>query len=438
MKSLLVLMPWVLFGLTILLSPGKIWAQSCPDQFKASTRPVSVQVLYRPNQLLKNITSLGQMMQQVVGDQPFQPNTMVPKRFYSAFFKRALVLMQDQQKILAADIESPDSVYGFIKADIQKLVLPRFDRIQQKINHHFDFAGGVKGIIAIEDLMGLSNEVSDLLNYQSTEQLYGVFQRMMAHKNFSHFNLDESKKLLTAYNQGDQKSRKALFLDFIKSSTHLLGNEADSFGAFKLFLVVHEVGAKVAMSKPITPIEYRATNYLPYLSWSMPSEWTQLKAKTNRVHVLTFAAGITGFDGLRDVYPSYSSLHDWQHLISAYAGSSGAAEADPQAFQKWLGEFKAFVDHFEELALRQRLSDLDIYLAIHYIATLSHEYFYDHSVDLPTYRHLVIDATKGEYGELRFLQGDIKDLVEQGEDLLRRIIRSFYINNPSIPKPLHL
>ena len=447
--------------LVIFWSPMTIWAMTCPQVFQGLPRASSVKVLMQSNTLKRNVESLGRYIEETYPDTKFQTDTEIPKTFYKAFFEKALGHLDHIESNLRTDIESPNSAYLNYKDEIENLVLPRYQVIKEKIKQQFFtpkprsllsfnfLSPPTEETITIGQVFELANEVADLMNYQPTEVLLDFLKFRTNQLNPDRMNIVIEGPIADKLNNPSLNPYQVLreFLHDNSAMERLL--------PYRVLGVFHDLkenqNPHKTFTTPLMPITFNESNYIPYLSWAQPSEWTQIIARANRTHVYSYEFQPALVDGEYFYLPSMSPKHDDDHLFTGtkYDDLPGSARTPTDRFKPWLMQFRVFVSYLESKLLSNDYTDLERYAVIHLYGILSHELVVDHrrvltrsgntwveskfiKTYMESYSALSFASKSKLYGERRVLNNREEELSRMGIDLLSDIIRQFYTAYPNL------
>ena len=416
------------FAVMIFFAAGPIFAQSCPEVFKSLPRASAVKSLFTPNALLLNAVAYGEAMDAEGEKKGYSEETLVPKSFYKAFFTRALENLDRIETNLLADYKNPNSVYKHFVDEIETHVLPRFEPIRQKIKGQFFqvnrstfFNGGLRSTITLGELMKLADEVADLMNYQTTKVFAQVFDNYIRYQLQRGSNTAIQRWAEEHYLGPDSDPILAL-QEFVYEEIYILDALDQITSSLTLF---YHLRTSFSRDRPVHSSFVRNSNYIPYLSWAAPNEWTQLVVRSKRVHIFSYSDRVTSFDGLKDVLPSYGPAHDDGHMRTSAANSGGAYSDDLASFNKWIYQYRDFLDFLKQALISDRYTDSDRYAAIHYLDLLQHETGRDYRVALADFEKTVAGSSI-QFGEAAQLVGRKEEVARRGLEIVSGIVEAFY------------
>lgn len=416
----------------IFFAVGPILAQSCPGVFYTRPRANAVKSLFTPNTLLSNVVAYGEAMERQQKGGSYDRLTKVPKSFFKAFFKQALVNLGRVEADLRADIQQPTSVYKPFVGQIRQGILPRFAVIRRQIQGQFFgvnrstiFSGGFSKTMAIGEALRMADEVGDLMNYQTTANLLVAFDHFLRSKAGSGYGAAIRRWAKEHYFSKDA-DRLLAFQRFAESKLYFLDEEDRLTGALT---VLAHLESGLDLSLKIFKTNFSVSNYLPYLSWSVPNEWTQLVARSKRVHVFSYTDKLLSYDSFPFAAPGLSAWHDEDHLLTKDPDFRGSYNEYIDSFNEWLDEYRDFIEFFAQTLKHPGFTDTERYAAIHFMDVLLHERGVDHSGDLETLQASV-EGLSVQFGEPEQLKGREAQMAELGYRLVSNIVKNFYQLHP--------
>lgn len=328
----------------------------------------SVRKFYYGGKLIDRIEKIGKES----GKRPknYNLNSKVKIDYYRDFFERALKVLEEKKALLEKELKLADkSLYR--KSHIDSFAMPAVMNSKKEISALLNYK---EKTIVLQNMIDIGIRFSEVLNFRPTDEFLGKYKDFLQKrilKVVGGMNPVSGGIIVT-----NNKSTRSYLAEFENSSnqlktlkSHLYGHQLTTQGNHYLHGLLSPLERRLTTAVAFGFNSGEILGYnLPLFSWEVPSQYTQLKALQNNIHIISFVDKIPHYDLLAYGSPSQYTAHDFGHR-SFLAGTFSSF----RHYKSSLKSFGQFLTYTEKHLRENSYSDEKIYSVIQVLSSLTHE-----------------------------------------------------------------